>query len=784
MATPTNPSQKPPLPPNAATPNFSSHLAAPFSSPAPRSVPSPATHRSVPATGTALNASTVGSTGSGPATGPATGPGTGPASVGNKLLGSSPAGMTLNFDSPSTMNLLDVNMGVGGVGMGLSMSGMSGLGLGLGMGLSSSGGRNDEEDVRKRLLAIIERVGSRPGLVSEEGVERVCRRLGLDWYADEGKAAQGGRDPFPSTAGTKFMLELDFSGRTPSCRELRYGANWEGKEEHAERGKRILQGDLRPEGGKSQLGNTLDRFAANLGRLASLNRLSTEEVDCFEVVAGVYVSLKRLFEHEKKAVMALLDTAAADAEEKAEREVMCKRSGRPRMNAGRTLGLSLQYWMDRRHIRRRRARPTSTPTKTGTRMDVDQKPNTDEPEQVYSLTIECESSPAELYPPIRRSDAWISDAIEKSSHDIFSTSNIDWLEPPPTYETNPSLDTSQAGAMSLDGNSTGKLPNVRFVARLNPPLVVPLNIAGQIHNSVGTEIPPGSILPTMFEDLLLRRDDTDAAKETGIGDIKEIRSETEVFVAGKDGAETKRRHVNSLFVPKSDYYGCILEEVPFRHPREIVEILPILRQYAFLNSLLRSTFPPTTPTPAPSSNGTTANALALLAVDITLSAYPTPTLTFVLPPASPTTAIPNGAASPPNGSLGRARDTDPPAGAKDEDDEAETDADTDEYQPPTTITLQILSNADVLVVEQNIIPALPAHPPLSLAPVPGIAAIVQQAGGTADEATVESREEYEERKARLEQRMARALDVCGEVGVWVEWVSRVSGEGGGLRNVT
>lgn len=487
------------------------------------------------------------------------------------------------------MNLLDVNMGVGGmggVGMGLSMSGMNGLGLGLGMsgmgmGLSSSGGRNDEEDVRKRLLGIIERVGSRPGLVSEEGVERVCRRLGLDWYADEGKAAQGAKDPFPSTAGTKFMLELDFSGRTPSCRELRYGANWEGKEEHAERGKRILQRDLRPVDEKSALGNTLDRFAGNLGRLANLNRLSTEEVDCFEVVAGVYVSLKRLFEHEKKAAMALLDPVAADADEKAEREVMCKRSGRPRMNVGKTLGLSLQYWMDRRHIRRRRARLTSTPAKAGTRMDIDQKPDVEEPEEIYSLTIECESSPAELYPPIRKSDAWISEAIEKPSHDIFSTSNIDWLEPPSTYETPPSLDATQASAMSLDANNTGKLPNVRFVARLNPPLVVPLNIAVQIHSSVGTEIPPGSILPTMFEDLLLKRDDTDAAKATGIGDVKEIRSETEVFVAGKDGTGTKRRHVNGLFVPKSGYYGCILEEVPFRHPREIVEILPVSRPGLF-----------------------------------------------------------------------------------------------------------------------------------------------------------------------------------------------------------
>lgn len=59
--------------------------------------------------------------------------------------------------------------------------------------------------------------------------------------------------------------------------------------------------------------------------------------------------------------------------------------------------------------------------------------------------------------------------------------------------------------------------------------------------------------------------------------------------------------------------------------------------------------------------------------------------------------------------------------------------------------------------------------------MPGTKAVVQPEGGKAEEVTVESREEYEERKARLEQRLARALDVCGEVGVWVEWIGGMGG---------
>src|SRR6185436_10500093 len=108
----------------------------------------------------------------------------------------------------------------------------------------------------------------------------------------------------------------------------------------------VLKRDLTPPPGVASINLTLDRFANNLQRLAQLDKLSTPQVNCFEAISGVYRSLRRLFEHEKKAAMAVFDMLQPDAEEKAEREVMCSRSGKPAMNASRTMGLSLQYWMD------------------------------------------------------------------------------------------------------------------------------------------------------------------------------------------------------------------------------------------------------------------------------------------------------------------------------------------------------------------------------------------------------------------------------------------------------
>jgi len=218
-------------------------------------------------------------------------------------------------------------------------------------------------------------------------------------------------------------------------------------------------------------------------------------------------------------------------------------------------------------------------------MDVDEKPILSDHDagQLFSLSIECESSPAELYPSMRISDAWLSPSIEKATDDdpttatLFPTSSIDWQDPPPTYINS---SDGQNTSMTLDGTTTTTtttLPNVRFVAKLHPPLVLPLQTAVQILTTVGATVPPETIRPTTFEALALRPADAavdamDAATSELVRETtKEVRAERRVLVAA---GEEECTHVNTLFVPKVEY-GRVLEEIPFVHPRQVVEVLPV-----------------------------------------------------------------------------------------------------------------------------------------------------------------------------------------------------------------
>lgn len=116
----------------------------------------------------------------------------------------------INFDSPAALGLaLD-----GGVGMGISMSGLSGLGLN-----GSSMGRADDDERRRRLETIIATLRTRPGRVSQEGVERLSKRCGLDFSSDQVKDGR----VIKSIAGKFFIADVRESWA--GCRLFLWSAN-------------------------------------------------------------------------------------------------------------------------------------------------------------------------------------------------------------------------------------------------------------------------------------------------------------------------------------------------------------------------------------------------------------------------------------------------------------------------------------------------------------------------------------------------------------------------------
>ena len=123
------------------------------------------------------------------------------------------------------------------------------------------------------------------------------------------------------------------------------------------------------------------------------------------------------------------------------------------MNNGGVIGLSLDYWMQKRAF----FAPSRSHT-SAEAMEVDQKPQTNpsadiNDQRLFSLLIECEGCPSEIYPPVRVSEAWLPSSLENAANemnDVFGPA-INWLEPPNTYLTVP--DGVEGEAMALDMNN-------------------------------------------------------------------------------------------------------------------------------------------------------------------------------------------------------------------------------------------------------------------------------------------------------------------------------------------
>ncbi|KAH8642456.1 hypothetical protein IG631_05398 [Alternaria alternata] len=659
----------------------------------------------------------------------------------------------MTYDSPAVLNMLNdvASSGMGGVGMGITMSGLGMSSLGMS---ASAMGRADEAERSRRLRAIIDLVGKKPGRVSEGGLLQLCKRMDIPCEKHMDEAGT-----WSLLIGDEALCDVTFHNDEIASVNLQTGLDESRPDLHfGTTGSEILVRSLKPLPGQSKLNATLERFSESLEKLLTLDKLGSAQnggVSCYNAIAGVYTSLRKLFEHEKKAELAKRTPDERFRTHKAEREVLCKKSGRPRLNGGSCLGLSLEYWMDGRMQIDPPVESAPYPE------DADKSHN-----KMYSLTIECEASPSTLYTPIRISDDWISDRIDKptDTHDANATldnilmhassSSLDWLDPKPTYLEPAPEQTADHDhdhdAMNLD-SAAGRLPNVRFVAKFNPPLVVPFAVHMQLYQLVGIEPRTDDFRPETFAGLALRPGEVDPGMSgTTVGDVThEIRSSRTVLVRdGEHGQEKDRRHDMSLFIPKLEY-SRTLEALPFSHPKQLVEILPVLRQYAHITSLLKTCFyeAPKKQVPThklgreltlPPHKAAQVGDLPGLQLDVNLS-YAPPVPRFTLHVPHPSSAVAKAACS-------SAKEKK----SKDADDAA--------------IIADLLSHLDEPTTPSPSSPSSPS-PPAYHAPL-ALAIDVQSNG---ELVLTEQNVVLEEEDDKV-KRLARALDVVDDLGVWAEWL--------------
>ncbi|KAK1756880.1 mediator of RNA polymerase II transcription subunit 1-domain-containing protein [Echria macrotheca] len=496
-----------------------------------------------------------------------------PAVASSATLGNHPSNTHINFDSPAAAAAFNALLIPGDIAsMDLGLRGPDGLG--------ALGGSSEDERT-KRLDEVIAILGESKGLVSEAGIVRLAKSLGFETLWENGKGVDAAKKTL-IIGGRALELIIVFS--SPDVVEsvsVSFEATSDTVNKHNEDAGRILTENLRLASGQLPLTKKMDKFAKNLERIAILDNLSIYPVlNLHEAVAGIYESLKKLhaWEVEKTKKEA---SFALKSDQFIENTVLCTGSGSPAMNRRDKLGITLDYWMEKRLQEGSDGRMAEYIAQN---------------ESVWTILIRCaplRDLGVHQIHPVRISNDWISDNIVNSPSPLPGEPNtpptIDWLEPEETYITpDASKEAGGVDGLGADAPLLGpRLPEVVFHATFEPPVIIPLGLWQNIQQS-GTAIP---IFDTPNFDALL----FPIAPGASSYDPSEPRTITCIApVPGRpksDEAFYKQDYRRTLLVYKP-IYGRELSELTFSHPRQLVEMLPSLRQYAFLTTVLEKTFKP------------------------------------------------------------------------------------------------------------------------------------------------------------------------------------------------
>jgi hypothetical protein len=479
----------------------------------------------------------------------------------------------ITFSSPSALLALGgfagispspaVQDGLAGSGMNegdIHALGMQALGLG--------GPRDPNEERRKHIEEVVQllrtRVAGRG--VSREAVERLSQLEGFESIWQEHSI---------NIAGNCVDLEIEFYRGEDYVKDvtLKYATAEAQEGERRDEATTVLKRDLMlsPEERERGAWKSLNGFHANLERLAKLDRLS-QEVNCFEAVEGLYESLKKIWEAESRrgTYQGIYDH-------------LCKGwIGRPSLHKVGRVGLGLEYWVEQHRV---------LDAKQGKKPDHDLVENNQEDQlKMRSVTIECESG----FPSLRVSKDWVgAEVLTAMNTNAPSSSNesaeseitlVNWIDPPPTLVS--SANGNQADPMALDSGMVGSgTPNRRFVAKLEPPVEVPILAASDIYRHLGLQLPQEYKTVT-YDGLLVPGWTTAADESSAIADSPQLggrRRRKSVLVFDSDGKPTRKHH-GYTFQAFEAVAGRTLRDLPFSHPRQLADVFPVC--FRFLHEAL------------------------------------------------------------------------------------------------------------------------------------------------------------------------------------------------------
>ncbi len=257
-------------------------------------------------------------------------------------------------------------------------------------------------------------------MVSEEGLERLVKRTGLECLWENDMDDESKKTLI--VAGSALELLIVLHNHVVQSVSLNFPDSAEMVNRHSSKAGEILMDDLKLGPGQMKLTQRLDKFAANFERLAVLDKLSViPGLNLYEGVAGIYESLARLHQWElQKTREDPVLTGKTD--DYLQSVVRCTKSGSPVMNSRGRVGLSLDYWSEKRLL------PPTT---------KEMAQYVAETERTWALLVGCTHLRDLTTSSVRVSDKWIAPDIEKMP------GLLSWEEPESTFL--PALEAEKEG---------------------------------------------------------------------------------------------------------------------------------------------------------------------------------------------------------------------------------------------------------------------------------------------------------------------------------------------------
>ena len=482
---------------------------------------------------------------------------------------------SLNFNSPAAMMMSSL----GSHGLTPLPSGGDGLGISTDLNTVSTGHgsvlgtRNPEEDKLRRLQDVFKllRTSVTGRGIYREGVERLAQLAGVTHMWQGNTLA---------IAGTCVDLEITFDSiEKDKANDVVLKIFTPESEEHKKDASDVLKSNLEqlPYSNGQRPWRSLEDFGINLAHLGRMDQLS-QGINCFEAIDGIYVTFRKIWEGEKVRMgqRRRLDLLSRGT------------IGRPVLNRKKKLGVSVEYWAERRELQ-----GFDSAHVEGDAMQVDQSRFASEPHDdaagIWTAGIDCEAG----YPSLRVSKEWVAESIvedvkgEEGAKNETSTPTIAWVEPPPTL-IRPADNANDPNAIDVDQAEIKipKPPQIRFVLNLEPSVLVPLSVASSVLNKQGLSVVLDDSKFTTYDQALRNLAmNTPPSKDAGpIAPIQRWVKSVRTF----DGNQKATSHHHSYTLYSAPQIWCYpVQSVTFDHPKHLAELLPSIRQYVLLWILLR-----------------------------------------------------------------------------------------------------------------------------------------------------------------------------------------------------